>query len=88
MPNITKYKEIEIDVYVDVDDFVDECSTKEIKLLIEYLKKQGHLSLEYSDNNMNILDDEWNNVIRKISGNNRLKLSDEDEDVIRKIANK
>lgn len=88
MPNIRQYKEIEIDVDVDVDDFVDECSTKEIKILIEYLKEQGHLSLEYSDNSMNILDVEWNNVIRKISGNNRLRLSNEDEDIIRKIANK
>lgn len=88
MPNIRQYKRIEIDVDVDVDDFVDECSTKEIKILIEYLKEQGHLSLEYSDNSMNILDVEWNNVIRKISGNNRLRLSNEDEDIIRKIANK
>lgn len=88
MPNIRQYKRIEIDVDVDVDDFVDECSTKEIKILIECLKEQGHLSLEYSDNSMNILDVEWNNVIRKISGNNRLRLSNEDEDIIRKIANK
>lgn len=86
MPYITKYQDVEMDI--EIEEFVDECTTGEISILIKYLKKEGHLSLDDYNSNETLLDIEWAKIIEKISGNNRLRLSTEDEEIIRKIANK
>ena len=77
------------DLDIDVEEFVDDCNSWEIKQLLSYLREQGHLN----DNNipaedMNALDQEWAEVIDKISGNARLRLTTEEEELIRKIANR
>jgi len=77
------------DLDIDVEEFVDDCNSWEIKQLLSYLREQGHLN----DNNipaedMNALDQEWAEVIDKISGNARLRLTIEEEELIRKIANR
>lgn len=77
------------DLDIDVEEFVDECSSREISELVQYLREQGHLN----DNNipaedMNVLDLEWAEVIDKISGNARLRLTTEEEELIKKIANR
>jgi len=74
--------------YIDIDpyDYVEECSKRELQELIGILK-QGDLWEETKVDNMNILDMEWNETIKKLA-NGRIQLSNEDEDIIRKIANK
>lgn len=77
------------DLDIEVEEFVDDCNSWEIKQLLSYLREQGHLN----DNNipaedMNALDQEWAEVIDKISGNARLRLTTEEEELIRKIANR
>jgi hypothetical protein len=74
--------------YIDIDpyEYVEECSRRELEELIGILK-QGDLWEETKTDNMNILDMEWNEVIKKLS-NSRLKLSNEDEEIIKTIANK
>lgn len=86
MPYITKYQDVEMDI--EIEEFVDECTTGEINILIKYLKKEGYLNLDEFNANETLLDIEWAKIIKKISGNNRLRLSIEDEEIIRKIANK
>jgi hypothetical protein len=74
--------------YIDIDpyEYVEECSRQELQELIGILK-QGDLWEETKTDNMNILDMEWNEVIKKLA-NSRLQLSTEDEDIIKQIANK
>ena len=74
--------------YIDIDpyEYVEECSRQELQELIGILK-QGDLWEETKTDNMNILDMEWNETIKKLA-NGRVQLSNEDEDMIRKIANK
>jgi hypothetical protein len=74
--------------YIDIDpyEYVEECSRRELQELIGILK-QGDLWEETKTDNMNILDMEWNETIKKLA-NGRIQLSNEDEDIIRKIANK
>jgi hypothetical protein len=86
MPYITKYQDVEMDI--EIEEFVDECTTGEINILIKYLKKEGHLNSDEFNANKTLLDIEWAKIIKKISGNNRLRLSIEEEEIIRKIANK
>lgn len=77
------------EIDIDVEEFVDDCSTREINELVKYLQSEGHLNHSYvPTKDMNMLDVEWANIINKISGNARLRLSNEDEEMIRKIANK
>jgi hypothetical protein len=74
--------------YIDIDpyEYVEECSRRELEELIGILK-QGDLWEETKTDNMNILDMEWNETIKKLA-NGRIQLSNEDEEIIRKIANK
>jgi hypothetical protein len=79
---------VDVDVDIEVDKFVDACNSREIKELIEYLQEQGHLGGEIPTNNMSISDKEWAEVISRISGRARLRLTNEEEETIRKIANR
>ena len=74
--------------YIDIDpyEYVEECSRQELQELIGILK-QGDLWEETKTDNMNILDMEWNEVIKKLA-NSRLQLSTEDEEIIKQITNK
>lgn len=77
------------DVEVEVDEFVDNCSKREIEELVKYLHKEGHLNEDtIPAENMNLLDQEWAEVLDKLSGRNRLQLSNEEEEIIKKIANR
>ena len=79
---------IDVDIDIEVDEFVSACNSREIKKLINYLQEQGHLDGEMLTNNMSIADKEWSEVISKIGGRARLRLTNEEEEIIRKIANK
>jgi len=86
--------EIEIEPW----EYLNNCSSGEIKELIECLHKDGELK-EYFEGqgiidpdsvidigvNGNILDLEWTEVVVKLS-RNRLMLTPEEEEVIKKIA--
>jgi hypothetical protein len=80
-----------IDVDIDVDEFVNACSQREIKELINILKDDDHLhdpesnSLDLIDGSLE--DSEWNDVLKKLAGI-RLQMSVEDIAQISKIARK
>jgi hypothetical protein len=77
-----------VEIDIEVDEFVDSCDSREIKELITYLQEQGHLGGEIATHNMSISDKEWAEVISKIGGRARLQLTTEEEETIRKISNK
>ena len=76
----------DVEVSIDVDDFLDACSKKEKEQLISSLK-QGDLWYETQTKNVSVLDSEWNEVIVKLA-KSRLQLTNEEEEIIKKIANK
>ncbi len=84
MPYFESYAEVE----VDVDEFIDACSDREIEDLIKRLERKNYINPQSQVIEGNMLDQEWSEVIAKISGNGRLSLSNEDEETIRKIAGK
>lgn len=85
MPYITHDVEIEI----DVDNFLYECSESEIEELIELLKDQGYLKNPNKKNlsEDNMLDKEYHANLDKLYGN-RINLTLEEEETIRKIASR
>ena len=82
MPYI--YTEVEVDI--DVDDFVDSCSRREKEQLIKKLK-EGDLWEDTTSENLSLMELEWKETLTKLS-NARLRLSNEEEAFIKKIANK
>lgn len=84
MPNLEVYVDIE------VDEFVDSCSKREIKELIDYLVEEGHLSDEVIDKNnpkMGSLEMGFIENINKLKSK-YYSLSSEDEGEIMKIFKK
>ena len=82
MPYI--YTEVEVDI--DVVDFLDSCSRREKEELIKALK-EGDLWEDTVSENASIMELEWNETLTKLS-NARLQLTNEEEEIIKKIANR
>lgn len=80
----------EMYVDIDVEEFVDNCRSREIEELVDYLRTEGHLEdhKNATTESMSVLDLEWAEVIDKISGRARLRLTNEEEEIIKKIANR
>ena len=74
---------------IDVGEFLDACSKREIKTLIEYLVEEGHIGKEtvLPIKNRNHFDDEWDEIINNLRGK-RLVMSDEDEELLKQISKK
>ena len=86
----------DVNVDVEVDEFVDSCSKREIKELIDYLVDEGHLPESVLDNNGDIkdsknsksyLEQEFINNIDYLKSK-YYSLSGEDESEIMKIIKK
>ena len=39
----TIYTTVDVDVDIEIDEFVDSCSEKELQMLVRYLQKEGYL---------------------------------------------
>lgn len=76
------------DIDIDVDEFLDECSTHEIEEAIDWLRDAGYLTPldEAIEGSQSFQDEDFNNALLKLVGN-RFKLSVEDEQTIMAIAN-
>jgi hypothetical protein len=89
MPNILVPVDTEIDVDLEVNDFLDECNSSEIEEIIDYLIETGHINKSavndyYTD--QSVTEIEFEDALKKLQGNwNRL--SSDDEATILKIAN-
>ena len=83
------YQEVEAEVDIDVEDFVYECSDRDIEKLIKCLVEEGKLPktlTKYSQSqNLSVNDVLWYETISKIQSN-RLSMTDEEIEIIEKIA--
>jgi hypothetical protein len=81
----TFYKDVEAEVDVDIEEFVDECSDREIQILIRYMVEEGKLTGYGPSQNLSVNETIWYETIEKIRSN-RLTLTDEEIDIIENIA--
>jgi len=77
---------VTIENNINVEDIYYSCSLEEKKALVEMLKVDG-VWKELTLNNLNFMEEEWNEILDKLS-KARLKLTIEEEEIIKKIANK
>jgi NAD(P)-dependent dehydrogenase (short-subunit alcohol dehydrogenase family) len=57
------------------------------KAVAQEFHKQG-ARVVLADRDKNLLDEEWDKVMSRLSGQGRLRLTNEEEEIIRKIANR
>ena len=84
------YFESECEIDIEVDEFINSCSSREIKEMIEILKEDGHLSNALPiipESKRSLMDDEWFDVLETLSIK-RLTMDSEDIETIKKIAKK
>jgi hypothetical protein len=77
---------VTIENNIDVEDIYYSCSLEEKKALVGMLKDDGVWE-DSTLNNLNFMEEEWNEILDKLS-KARLKLTIEEEEIIKKIANK
>jgi hypothetical protein len=90
MPNILVPVDTEIEVNVEVNDFLDTCDSSDIEEIVEYLIEEGHINKfavnDYYYTDQSVTESQFEDALKKLQGNwNRL--SSDDEAAILKIAN-
>ena len=73
------------DLDIDVDEFLDACSDKEINQVIEWLREEEYISNYSIAETDSINDSTFNDAVIKIQ-NHRISLSREEEEFILNIA--
>jgi len=80
------YQDVEAEVDIDVEDFIYECSDRDIEKIIKCLVEEGKLPKTLKPiTGITFTEEMWNETIEKLRSN-RLLLSDEEIDIIEKIA--
>ena len=76
------------EIEISPDEFISDCSSSEIKEIIEALIEDGHIQphqvIVDGQVTRNYLDEEWDNICEKIR-KSRLVMTQSDEDTIRQI---
>ena len=76
------------EIEIGPDEFVSDCSSSEIKELIDALIEDGHIQPHQviigGQDNRSYLDVEWDEICEKIR-KSRLVMTQSDEDIIRQI---
>jgi hypothetical protein len=90
MPNITAYN-VDVEVDIDVDDFLSECSNREIKELISALIEYGHLEkhplIPGQDEKLGVMEKEFLGKLQTIS-TKYYSMTDEELEMINNLYNK
>ncbi len=88
MPNIT-VDNVRVDVDIEVEDFVDVCSQKEMENLIKYLVDQKYLinTAIVTENQLTYDEEQFYILLEKLT-NSYFTMSVEDRNVLENIAKK
>ena len=83
------YININDSVEIEVDDFLDCCSSTELKEIVKILKQNGHLPdyIEKSNEEMSLIDEEWSILSNKMF-KCRLQIDNDDFEAIKNILKK
>jgi hypothetical protein len=85
MPNILVPVDTEIDVDVEVKDFLDDCDTSEIDEVIDWLKENRHIKDTHTDRQVCAAESEFIEALDKIYTKWNV-LSKEEETIILNLA--
>ena len=92
MPELTKYSTfIDIDVDINVDEFLDACSTHEINEVVEWLQNGDYIKMSHliNDSRMSMGDLEYIKIINKLTDPMvRFRLSEEEICMLQAISDK
>ncbi len=83
----TFYKDVEAEIDLSIDEFIELCSEKDINEFIETLKATGQWIILNSSYNESIQEIEFNEILIKLY-KNRLQLTNEEDEILRKIASR
>jgi hypothetical protein len=92
MPELTKYNQfVDVDVEIDVDEFLDACSTHEINEVVEWLQNGDYIKMSHliNDSRMSMGDLEYIKIINKLTDPMvRFRLSEEEMCTLQAISDK
>ncbi len=92
MPELTKYNQfVDVDVEIDVDEFLDACSTHEINEVVEWLQNGDYIKMSHliNDSRMSMGDLEYIKIINKLTDPMvRFRLSEEEMCILQAISDK
>ena len=83
-------QDVYVDIDIDVDDFLNECDSRDIKDLIESLVEDGHLPksvLNSPNDKLGKLESDFTNKIDSLK-NKYYSISQEDEEILNQIFKK
>lgn len=87
----TFYQDVEAEVEIEIEEFVDALSNSEKQELIDYLVDENYITsqnkISASKNNLTLQQQEFENALENLK-QNRLRLSNEEESLIIRIANR
>lgn len=81
------YKDVEAEIDLSVDEFIELCSERDINKFVDTLKSTGRWFILNSNPKSSVLEKEFNDMLIKIY-KNRLQLTNEEDELLRKIANR
>lgn len=81
------YKDVEAEINLSIDEFIEECSEKDINTFVDILKSTGRWFILNSNKADSIPETEFNNILINIY-QNRLRLTNEEDELLRKIASR
>lgn len=95
MPEFTQYVEVETEIEVSVDEFLESCTKRELEELVDSLLGDGLLKItpdgltngvkKFSD--MTLMEKEWVEMCNELE-TLKHRMTNEDEDVLKSIINK
>lgn len=89
MPKFYKQTEVCVETEVDIDDFLNACSSKDIDELVDALIEDGHISekAKLSYDCYSAAEAYFEEALEKLKGKWNM-LTQEEEEIILKIANR
>lgn len=81
------YKDVEAEINLSVDEFIEECSEKDINEFVDTLKATNRWIILNSDKRNSLPEIEFNETLTKIY-QNRLQLTSEEDELLKKIASR
>jgi hypothetical protein len=86
MPSFTSYVETDVDVDINVDEFIDHCSDKDIDEIIKILSKKGRINKLFTTSKVQLYTEQaWVETLNKLI-TNRLSLTNEEIETIENIS--
>lgn len=81
------YKDVEAEIDLSIDEFIELCSEKDINEFVETLKSTGRWFIINPSHRDSILEKEFDEMLIKIY-KNRLRLTTEEDELLKKIASR